>query len=99
MDRPSGDRISIVATKHIVVTVRQIQAAEMAIAIDADIANLDRVRPHVPNQCRPHQKSVAIEFTAASIVVIKHAGLKRVALLDEILSKNVRDVNVLLPPI
>ena len=71
----------------------------MAIAIDADVADPDRVRPHVANQSRPHQKSVAIEFAAAAIVVVERARLNRVTLLEEILPKNIRDVNILLPPI
>src|SRR2546423_11876544 len=70
----------------------------MTIAVDADVANLDRVRPHVADQSRAHQKSVAIEFAAVPIVVVKRTGLNRVTLLDEVLSKNIRNVNILLPP-
>src|SRR2546423_14145336 len=63
--RPSGNRISIVTAKAVVVRVRQIQSSQVTIAIDSNVANLDSVRPHVANQRRPHQKSIPIEFAAA----------------------------------
>src|SRR3989442_3901262 len=97
--RLSRDRILIVAAKNVVIAIRQIQPAEMTIAVNADVANVDRVRPHVADQSRPHQKSVAIEFAAVPIVVVKRARLNRVTLLDEVLAKNIRNVNILLPPI
>ncbi len=71
----------------------------MPVTVDADIANLDGVRPHVANQCGTHQKSVAIEFVAAAIVVVKRARLDRVTLPDEVLPENVRDVNILMTQI
>src|SRR5436305_15050041 len=97
MHRPSRDRILIVAPEHVVIRISQIDPAEVTIAVDADVTNLDRVRPHVANQGGPHQKSVAIEFAAAPIVVVKRAGLNCVALPNKVLSKNIRNVNVLLP--
>ena len=34
-------------SEHIVVAVGKVQAAEMAIAIDADVTDLERVRPDI----------------------------------------------------
>src|SRR6185436_2681136 len=74
VDRASGNRVAIVAAECVVVRVGQIQTAEMSVAIDSQIADLDGVRPHVANQCGPHQKPIAIKFAAATIVVVEHAG-------------------------
>ena len=82
-----------------VVTVRQVQTADVSITIDAYVADLHGMRPHVANQCRPHQKTVPIEFAAAAIVVVEHAGLNRVTLPDEVLPKQIGNVNILMPQI
>src|SRR5689334_9130617 len=68
----------------------------MTVATETKITNLDRVWPDVANQRRSHQKAVAIEFNAASIVVVVKASLDRVALANEILPEDVGDVNVLM---
>src|SRR5690242_17265139 len=68
----------------------------MTVAAEPEITNLDRVRPDVANQCRPHEKTVAIEFNAASIVVVMKTALDRVALAHEVLAKDAGDVNVLM---
>ena len=68
----------------------------MAIATDAKITNLDRVWPDIANQRRPHQKTVAIKFDTASIVVVMKTSLNRVALANEVLPEDVCDVNVLM---
>ena len=57
------DRISLVVTKREVVSVRQIQSAQVSVAAEAKITNLDRMRPNIANQRRPNQKSVAINST------------------------------------
>src|SRR5581483_1717482 len=57
------------------------------------------MRTHVTYQRGPHEKSVAVVLHAATVVVIERAGLNRVALANEVLSKNIRNVNILLPPI
>src|SRR6202521_2210396 len=97
--RATSDRITIVATEGVVIRVRQVEPAEMPVTVDPYIGNLDGVRPHVANQCRPHQKPVPIEFVAAAIVVVERARLNRVALLDEVLTKDVRNVNILMTQI
>ena len=99
MNGASGNRISIVAAERVIVTVGQVQTAEMTITINADVTNFDPMRPHVPDQRGPHQKSIAIEFATGAIVVVKRARLYRVAFPDEILSKNIRNVHVLMSPI
>src|ERR1051325_6882186 len=71
----------------------------MSIAVDADVSNLDRVRPDIANQSRPHEKTVAVVLNIAPIIVVKCTRLDRVALANEILTKEIRDVNVLLTPI
>src|SRR6185369_10191548 len=43
----SGNRISLVVTKRIVVRMREIETAEMTIAANAQISDLDRVWPDV----------------------------------------------------
>ena len=68
----------------------------MSVAADAKVTNLDRMRPHVANQSRTHQKSIAIKFDAAPIVVVMKTSLNRVALANEVLAKDVGDVNVLM---
>ena len=85
MHAPSGNRVAIVAAESVVVRIRQIKPAQMSVTVDANIANLDRVRPHVADQSRPHQKSIAIEFAAGPIVVVKRARLNCVALLNKVL--------------
>ncbi len=68
----------------------------MAVAAEPKITNLDRVWPDVANQRRSHQKTVAIKFNAASIVVVMKTSLDRVALANEVLPKDICDVNVLM---
>src|ERR1043166_9509891 len=82
-------------TKREVVRMRKIQPAEMSVAADAKVTDLDRVWSNIADQRRTHEKSVAIEFNAATIVVVVKTSLDRVALAYEILAKDVRDVNVL----
>src|SRR5882672_11674102 len=99
MNRPARNWILIVATERIVVTVGQIQAPNVSIAIHADITDFDGVWSHIANQRGSDEKTIAVEFAAAPIVVIEPAGLNRVTLPDKILPKNIRDVDILMPPI
>ena|SRR5947208_1571306 len=99
MNRPARNWILIVATERIVVTVCQIQPTDVSIAIHADITDFDGVWSHIANQGGSDEKTIAVEFAAAPIVVIVPAGLNRVALPDKILPKNIRDVDILMPPI
>src|SRR5436305_10822091 len=99
MNRPSCNRILIVTAKGVVVTVCQIQTPNVSIAIHADITDFDRVRSHIANQRGPDEKTIAVEFAAAAIVVVEPAGLNRVTLPDKILPKDIRDANVLMPPV
>ncbi len=71
----------------------------MTIATQSEVTDLDRVRPHVANQRRPHEKAVPIEFDTAPIVVVVKASLDRVALSNEVLPKDVCDVDVLMTSI
>ena len=57
-----------VMSKSEVVGVRKIEPAEMTVATETKIGNLDRVWSNVANQRRSHQKTVAIEFNAAPVV-------------------------------
>src|SRR2546423_12437383 len=83
-------------SKREVVRVREIQPAQMSITAYSQIPDLDRVRPDITNQRGPHQETVAIEFDATSIVVVMKTSLNGVAFANEVLPKNVRDVNVLM---
>src|ERR1700752_3145506 len=68
----------------------------MTITAKPQIANLDRMRPNIANQCRTYQKPIPVELDAASIVVVMKASLDRVALANKILAKDVGDVDVLM---
>src|SRR5690348_17275834 len=68
----------------------------MSVTTDSEITDFDRVRPHVADRRRPDQKTVAIEFHTAAIVVVMKAALNRVALANEVLPKDIGDVNVLM---
>src|SRR6185369_8631588 len=89
------DRVVVVVAKREVVSVREIEPPQVSITTDAEIADLDRVWSNIAHQRRPHQKAVAIEFDAATIVVVVKTSLDRVALAKEILAKDVCDINVL----
>src|SRR5690349_23385274 len=54
------------------------------------------MRPDVANRSGPHEEAVAIELNPTPVVVVMKAALDRVALADEILAKDVCDVNVLM---
>ena len=54
------------------------------------------MRSRIADQRWPDQKAVAIEFNRAPIVVVVKTSLDRVALADEILAKDVGDVNILM---
>src|SRR5207237_4314867 len=94
-DATRGDLISFVVAKGEKVGVRKIEPAKMSITAEAEISDLDRVRPHITDQRRSHQKTVPIKFDAASIVVVMKASLNRVALANEVLPEDVCDVDVL----
>src|ERR1043166_3194174 len=53
--------------------------------------------PRVPNQRRPHEETVAIVFDTRAVVVVMQAALDRVALANEVLTKEICDVDVLMP--
>src|SRR5690242_876162 len=67
----------------------------MAVATETKIADLHRMRASVADQRGPDQKPVTIEFDRAAIVVVMKTALDCVAFAQEILAKDVRDVNVL----
>src|ERR1044071_5585941 len=69
----------------------------MTVTTDSKIANLDLVRPNITNQRGTNQKAISIELDAAPIIVVVKTPLNRVALADEILPKDVGDVDVLMP--
>src|SRR5438132_5291596 len=53
--------------------------------------------PRVSNQRRPHQEPIAIVFDTRAVVVVMQAALNRVALANEVLAKEICDVDVLMP--
>ena len=53
------------------------------------------MRAHVADERGAHQKSVAVVFDAAPVVVVMQARLNRVAFGEEILPKEIGDVNIL----
>src|ERR1051326_2528505 len=83
-------------TKREVVRVRQVQTPDVTVATKPQVTNFDGMRPHVTDWRRTNEKAVAIKFDAATIVVVMKAALDRVALTNEILAKDVSDVNILM---
>src|SRR4030095_6442556 len=79
-----------------VVRVRKIQTPNVTISTETNITNFNRVRSNVSDQSRPHQKTISIELNAASVIIEMEAALNRVTLGQEILPKNICDVNVLM---
>src|SRR6266850_641032 len=68
----------------------------MPVAVQPQVTDFDRVRANVANQSRTDQKTVAVIFHAAPVVVVKQASLDRIALANEVLAENVCDVDVLM---
>src|SRR5678815_560141 len=71
----------------------------MAVAANSKITDLDCVRPDVANQCRSNEKAIAIEFNTPPVVVVMEASLDCVALMNEILAKDIRNVDILMSSI
>src|SRR6185436_11388022 len=69
----------------------------MTITAKPQIPDLDRMRPNIANQRRTNEKPIPIKLDAASIVVVVKTSLNRIALANKILSKDVGDVDVLMP--
>src|SRR5829696_5299682 len=86
----------LVMSKREVVRVREVKPTQMPVATETEIPDLHRVRTHVADRRRPHQKTVAIKFHPTAIVVVMKAALNRVALANEILAEDVGDVDVLM---
>src|SRR2546425_4415160 len=77
--------------------MRQVKFADMTVTINADVSHLDRMLANVTNQRRTNQESVSIIMDAAPVIVIEGACLDRITLVDEVLAKNIPDVNILMP--
>src|SRR5690242_21827893 len=70
LNATARDRIVFVVSKREVIRVRKIQPAEVTVTTESKITDFDRVRPHVADRRGPNKKPVAIEFHAATIVVV-----------------------------
>src|SRR6185503_9132224 len=79
--------------------MRQIQAPKVTVSTDAHVSDFNCVWRDIADQGRPHQKSVAIKFDAAPIIIEMKAALDGVTLAEEILPKNICNVNILMPSI
>ena len=76
--------------------MRQIQSAQMPITGQPKITHLDSVWPHVANRCRTNEKSVLVIFDASPIVVVVETSLNCITLTNEVLTKNICDVYILM---
>ena len=83
-------------SKSKIVGVTEIESTEMTIATNTQVTNLDRVGTNIADQSRAHQKTIAIKLNSTPVIVVMKATLDRVALAYEVLTKDVRDVNVLM---
>src|SRR5216683_2552716 len=92
----AGNRVARVVTKRIVIGMRQVQSPDMSVTVESKIRHLDRMRSHIADQRRTHQKSIAVILDAAAIVVEMKTAFDRVTLANKVLAKNVGDVNVLM---
>ena len=91
-----GNRVSLISSKRKVVRVCQIDAAQVSVAVHSHVANLYGVRAHITNQRRSNQEPILIKLNTSSIVVVEQASLDCVAFADEVLTKQVGDVDVLM---
>src|SRR5947209_5998521 len=91
-----GDGIARVRAEREVVGVCQVELADVAVAGEAEVSDLDRVRARVADDRRANLKSVAVELDAAPVVVEVETELRRVALREKVLLVEVCDVDVLL---
>src|SRR5215813_3494032 len=76
--------------------MRKVEPSQVAVAADACIANLDRVWTHIAYLGRPDKKAIVIELETRSVIVEMQAALNCVSLANEILAKEIRDVDVLM---
>ena len=67
----------------------------MAVAADAYVSDLDRVWTETADECGADEKSVAVVFDAAAVIVEMKARLQGITFGDEILSKDICDIDVL----
>src|ERR1051325_4100209 len=67
----------------------------MSVAVDANVSNFDRVGPDIANQSGSHEKSIAVVLNPATIIVVKRTRLNCVALANKILTKQIRNIDVL----
>ncbi len=93
------DGVARVGAEREVVRVRQIDAAEVAVARQTEVADLDRVRPRVADDGRADFKAVAVVLDPRAVVVEVKARLRRVALREKVLPEEVGDVDVLPPTV
>src|SRR5215510_2620540 len=75
--------------------MRKVEPSQVAVAADACVANFDRVRTHIAYLCRPDKKAIVIELETRSIIVEMETALNCVSLANEILAKEISDVDVL----
>jgi hypothetical protein len=81
--------------------VRQVETseqsvAEMPVAVEADVTDLNAMRPCVADNGGADLKTVAVKLARGAVVVKQKADLRRVAFAQEILPENVADVDVLM---
>src|SRR2546421_3828552 len=76
--------------------MRQVKFAQVSVAINPDVPHLDRMWTNVTDQRWTDQESVPIIMDAAPVIVIESARLDRVTLANEVLAKNIRNVNILM---
>jgi hypothetical protein len=74
----------------------EVQSTQMPITANSEVTNFDRMWSHIAYRRWAYKKAIAIKLNAATIIVVVKTSLDRVTLANEILSENVRDINVLM---
>src|SRR5207237_1296952 len=92
-----SDRIKVVAAERKIVRGRQIEPADMSVAIKTYITGSDIVLAGVTDQRRADEKAVRIIMNSAAVVVKGGDRLYRIAFSQKVLVIEIGDVNILTP--
>ena len=80
-------------SKREVVGVRHIKLAEVTVAAEPEVSNLDCVGTNIADQRRPDEKTIAVILNAARVVGVMKTSLNCIALAEEVTGESVGDVN------
>ncbi len=75
--------------------MREVQLAEVAVAGQPIIISANRMRHHIADRRRTHQKIIGVVLKRRIVFVVMEAGLNGIARLDEILPVKIGDHHLL----